>query len=299
VPSLAVKTEGLCRRFGDHVAVDGIDLEVAEGAIYGFLGSNGAGKSTTVRMLLGLRRPDAGAISLFGRQISGPNDPQRPLIGAMADSPGGAFYDHLSARDNLRVQALALGLDDDVDRLLEMVGLAGKESQKVGGFSTGMRQRLGIARALIGNPALVILDEPLNGLDPEGIRAMRVLLKDLAAGRTMIICSHLLDEVEKVATHIGLLSRGRLIHQGSMKELRASAGTVRIEAKGADLGGLFERMGISANPVRDGRWSVHLAPGQEIAALNKQLVDAGVAVSALIPQPFSLEEFYHDHVRSA
>ena len=288
----AVESRELTKRFKRHVAVDGINLQVPMGSIYGFLGSNGAGKSTTIRMILGLRRPTSGSIALFGQEL---DHRRRPLIGAMADSPGGAFYDHLSATDNLRAVAAALGVEADIPSLLDRVGLSGKAKQAVGGFSTGMRQRLGIARALIGDPALIILDEPLNGLDPEGIRDMRRLLVELAEGRTMIICSHLLGEVEKVASHIGLLSGGRLIHQGALDELRQGPCVVRVRSASPLLDTTLEKFGLSRSVAGD----VVLEDGWTAARLNRQLVEAGMPVDALIPRTFDLEEFYHDRVAAA
>lgn len=291
---MAVSSVGLSRRFGDHVAVDGIDLAVPTGAIYGFLGSNGAGKSTTIRMILGLRRPTSGTIRLFGEELS---HDRRPLIGAMADTPGGAFYDHLPAEGNLRVVAQALGVEADTDALLERVGLGPKARQKVRGFSTGMRQRLGIARALIGDPPLIILDEPLNGLDPEGVRAMRRLLVELAEGRTMIICSHLLGEVEKVATHIGLLSKGKLVHQGPLDALRSGAPVVSLTSPAIDLPDRLARFGLAVHS-HDSRHDVYLGEGWTPARLNRLLVESGVEIDALVPRTFCLEEFYHDRVNA-
>lgn len=285
----AIESVGLTKRFGTRTVVDAIDLQVPRGAIYGFLGSNGAGKSTTIRMILGLRRPSAGTISLFGTPL---RHDRRPLIGAMADSPGGAFYDHLSAADNLRVVAAALGVPIAVDALLDRVGLAGKAGQKVAGFSTGMRQRLGIARALVGDPALVILDEPLNGLDPEGVRAMRRLLVELARDRTMIVVSHLLGEVEQVATHIGLLSAGRLIHQGPLDALRGGPPVVRIDSRSPGLGPTLANAGLALGSGGHVRLTRDWTP----AALNRLLVSAGVEVDALVPRSFCLEEFYHDRI---
>lgn len=292
---MAVRSHALTRRFGDHVAVDGIALAVPRGAIYGFLGSNGAGKSTTIRMILGLRRPTSGSIELFGAPL---RHDRRPLIGAMADTPGGAFYDHLSAEANLQVVAKALGVAIDAPALLDRVGLSGKGAQKVRGYSTGMRQRLGIARALIGDPPLVILDEPLNGLDPEGIRAMRSLLVELAEGRTMIICSHLLGEVEKVATHIGLLAKGRLVHQGALDELRGGPPIVSLTSRCAALPDRLAQLGLSVRTERT-RHDVSLGDGWTPARLNRQLVESGVDIDALVPRTFCLEEFYHDRVSAS
>ena len=289
----AIKSRGLSKSFKGQLAVDHVDLRVPSGSIYGFLGSNGAGKSTTIRMLLGLRRPTSGDILLFGEPL---DHRHRPHIGAMADSPGGAFYEHLSARDNLRVQAKALGLSIEPDALLERVGLPPTAfGKKVGGFSTGMRQRLGIARALIGDPALIIFDEPLNGLDPEGIRDMRHLLVELAEGRTMIICSHLLGEVEKVATHIGLLSDGRLIHQGPLDELRLRASQVQITSTSPGLAEAIAATGLAS----DARGIVTLTPDWTAARLNRHLVTSNIAVDALVPHSFNLEEFYHERIARA
>ncbi|WP_265562878.1 ABC transporter ATP-binding protein [Sphingomicrobium arenosum] len=291
---MAVTSAGLTKRFGRHVAVDGIDLSVPRGSIYGFLGSNGAGKSTTVRMILGLRRPSNGTIDLFGRPL---HHRRRPLVGAMADSPGGAFYDHLTARDHLLLVSQALGLEAPVDALLDSVGLGEARSRRVGGFSTGMRQRLGLARALVGDPPLLILDEPLNGLDPEGIRDMRQLLRELAEGRTLIICSHLLSELQRVATHIGLMSKGRLIHQGPLAPLLYGAREVDLESRD-DLPGALDAMGLTYRKIgsclRTG-----LPDGLDAGDLNRALLSRGVSLSRLVPHQFDLEEFYHERIAAA
>ncbi|MCM8556862.1 ATP-binding cassette domain-containing protein [Sphingomicrobium sediminis] len=291
----AIETTALTKRFGKQIAVNDVDLKVPNGAIFGFLGSNGAGKSTSVRMILGLSRPTSGQIRLFGEKLQ---HKKRPLIGAMADSPGGAFYDHLSARDNLRVVATSLGITENVDALLETVGLSHAASKKVRAFSTGMRQRLGIARALIGSPPLVILDEPLNGLDPEGIREMRQLIRTLAEGRTLIICSHLLGEIELVASHIALLSEGRLVHQGPLADLATGPPKLDIEARGDQVAALLKAMSTEIEQIEGDRYRLTLG-NHDPAAINRKLVESGAEVSALTPYRFSLEEFYHHQIGSA
>ena len=289
---LAVETQALTKRFGKAVAVDGIDLAIPEGAIYGFLGSNGAGKSTAIRIILGLRTATSGVVKLFGEPL---DHRHRPLIGAMADSPGGAFYEHLSARDNLRVTAMALGIDIDPDALLERVGLGHAQGKKVRAFSTGMRQRLGIARALVGDPPLIIFDEPLNGLDPEGIREMRTLMRDIAEGRTLIICSHLLDEIEKVASHVGLLSQGHLIHQGPLDGIAVDTDLVELGATGAVEAALAP-LASQVHALGNDRWHVVPRDGLSVAELNRELVGQGIAVDHLAQRRFSLEEFYHERI---
>ncbi|WP_343347318.1 ATP-binding cassette domain-containing protein [Sphingomicrobium sp. XHP0239] len=292
---LAIETKALTKRFGKATAVDGIDLKIPRGAIYGFLGSNGAGKSTAIRIILGLRSATSGTVELFGEKL---DHRHRPLIGAMADSPGGAFYEHLSARDNLRVVAQSLGIEIEPDALLDRVGLDHARTKKVKAFSTGMRQRLGIARALIGDPALVIFDEPLNGLDPEGIREMRTLMRDIAKNRTLIICSHLLDEIEKVASHVGLLSKGRLIHQGPLDDIAIDTDIIELGASGAVMEALSP-LAMQVNSIGADRWHVTPKEGLSASDINRELVGKGIAVDHLAQRRFSLEEFYHERISAS
>ena len=245
-------------------------------------------------MILGLRRPSEGDIELFGRPL---RHDRRPMIGAMADSPGGAFYDHLSAPAHLELQARSLGVEAPVDALLERVGLGDTGAKKVGGFSTGMRQRLGLARALVGDPPLLILDEPLNGLDPEGIRTMRSLLVEIARGRTLIICSHLLSELQRVATHIGLMSKGRLIFEGALGPLVDRADSVDLQSPD-DLDVALRSLGLPF-AVHGERHRVRLEGGLDAVTLNRRLQAQGVTLSALVPHRFDLEEFYHDRIATA
>lgn len=215
-----ITTDGLSKEFKGQLAVDGLDLRVPQGAVYGFLGPNGSGKSTTMKMLLGLTQPTAGRISLFGEPLTRASRAALlPAIGSMIGAPPG--YGHLTGRENLRVVQDMLGLTDaQVDRALETVRLTDNQHKLVRNYSLGMKQRLGIAMALAREPRLLILDEPTNGLDPAGIEEIRTLLQQLAQQDiTVMVSSHLLDEIDKMATVLGILSNGRLIFQGSREEL--------------------------------------------------------------------------------
>src|SRR5581483_9880481 len=229
---LAIKTLDLARRFGSILAVDRLSLHVPGGCVYGFLGPNGAGKTTTIRMLLGLIRPDGGDIQLFGEPLT--RATRRKLlrrIGAMVDAP--SLYPHLTGAENLRVTQELAGMDRKrIGEVLRIVRLEQDADRLVQGYSQGMRQRLGIALALMGEPSLVVLDEPTNGLDPAGIHEIRDLIRAFASehGITVFLSSHLLAEVEQIATHVGIVGRGRLLFQGTLQELQSRhAGSVVVE----------------------------------------------------------------------
>jgi ABC-2 type transport system ATP-binding protein len=282
-----IRTQGLVKRFGSLTAVDGIDLDVREGDRYGFLGPNGSGKTTTVRMLLGLVLPTSGSVELLGqRRLKG----VLPHVGALVEGP--AAYGHLSGRANLRL-ADAAGPGGArrtrrarVDDVLEQVGLAGIDRRPVKAYSLGMRQRLGLATALLRTPRLLVLDEPTNGLDPQGIREVRDLLLALnAKGTTVFLSSHLLAEVEALCTRVGVLDRGRLVVQDELAALQAPTG--RIEVRTPDA--------AAASRLLDGR--VEHAEGDRLlvrvddaAALNAELVGAGVRVRGLAPERHTLED---------
>jgi len=221
------RTSGLVRSFNKRRAVDGIDLVVPDGAVFGFLGPNGSGKTTTIRLLLGLIHADAGEIELFGQPMPRAAGRVLPQVGALVEGP--AFYPYLTATANLaRLQALDKTYDPRAARqhrmeALERVGLSAAAGKRFRHYSLGMKQRLGIAAALLRHRDLLILDEPMNGLDPQGTREIRELIRQVHAdGTTVIVSSHLLSEVEQVCTHVGIMSRGRLIAQQSLAELRAS-----------------------------------------------------------------------------
>jgi lantibiotic transport system ATP-binding protein len=294
----ALFTSGLCRRFGALIAVAGLDLAVPRGAVYGFLGPNGAGKTTTIRMLLGLIRPDAGEVRLFGIPLR--ERTRRDLlrrIGALVETP--SVYSHLTGRENLEATRLLLGAPrSGVARVLELVRLTEAAGRLVGSYSLGMRQRLGLALALLGEPELLILDEPTNGLDPAGIREIRDLIRGLpaAAGVTVFLSSHLLAEVEQVATHLGIVQAGRLLFQGTPAELKAGrSGSVALGVdRPVDAAGLLARAGYSCTAEGDGGLRILAAGKDEAARLNRLVVEAGFAVHSLACEGVSLEFIFLD-----
>jgi ABC-2 type transport system ATP-binding protein len=292
----ALVTEGLTRRFGERIAVDKLSIEVQPGDVYGFLGPNGAGKTTAIRCILGLIRKDEGAVTIFGE-----TNPvrQRAHVGAMVETP--RFFDWMSARGNLERAVAFAGQGDraGIDRALQLVGLWGRESEPVRTYSLGMRQRLGIARALVGKPKLLVLDEPTNGLDPRGMKEVRDLLDNLAKTTklTILISSHLLDEIEKLCDRVGIIEHGRMIAEGRVSELVAGEGGVAaVEVGASDPAALMEAIAKMDDATLDGdglggRVRVLLS-GVEPAALNARLVGAGVAVTALVPRERNLEQLF-------
>jgi ABC-2 type transport system ATP-binding protein len=233
-PVPPIVTRGLARAFGARQAVSDLDLEVVPGEVFGFLGPNGAGKTTTIRMLLGLVRPTAGRVELFGRDLAAHGDEVLPRVGALVEAP--AFYPYLSGRDNLRVVGSVLGRATDarLDEVLELVDLRGRQRDRVRSYSLGMKQRLGVATALLDDPDLLVLDEPANGLDPAGIREMRDLMRSLvAAGKTVFLSSHVLAEVQQVCDRVGVISGGRLVKLAPMSELTAGSGEFEVHVADA------------------------------------------------------------------
>jgi lantibiotic transport system ATP-binding protein len=290
----AVSTQALVRLYGSRAVVDGIDLYVPSGAIYGFLGPNGAGKTTTIRMILGLIPPTSGSISVLGRSMPVQRSQILGQVGAIVETP--THYDHLTGRENLEITRMLTGLRrSEMDRVLDIVAMRDAAGERVGRYSLGMRQRLGIARALLGQPRLLILDEPTNGLDPEGIRDMRALIRDLPKdhGCTVLLCSHLLAEVEQVATHVGLMWRGRLVAQGDLAEVLGQRGTaVEIATDRPDEAqAVLRGRGFS---VRLNGERLIVEGSQAPATLNALLAGAGIAVSHLAASERSLEDLYHD-----
>ena len=218
----AVETRGLTKRFGDTIAVNGVDLRIPRGCAFGYLGPNGAGKTTLIRVLLGLTRADAGQMSLLGHRVPRHRDVALARVGAIVDEP--RFHSHLTGRQNLQVLAAARepAARDRIDASLDRVGILQRANDRVSKYSMGMRQRLGVAACLIGDPQLLILDEPMNGLDPAGMREMRDMIVSLVAeGRTVVLSSHLLDEVERTCDAVAIVDRGQVIRQGSISELLA------------------------------------------------------------------------------
>jgi ABC-2 type transport system ATP-binding protein len=290
-----VRARGLVKRYGSLVAVDHVDLTVERGDVYGFLGPNGAGKTTTLRMLLGLIRPTSGTVELFGR------DPlrlgARALEGVAGFVEGPRFYPYLSGRKNLellaRYDALGAGRRE-LDEVLDLVELLDRAKDRVGGYSHGMRQRLGIAASLLRRPRLLLLDEPATGLDPAGMRDMRALVKRLAEqGITVLLSSHLLFEVEELCNRVGVVSRGRVVREGRLADLlHEASGTYRLETN--DPGRALEivRTHGFADATRD-RDAIRLrATPAAVGELSIALGRSGVGILVLAPEAASLEELF-------
>jgi ABC-type multidrug transport system ATPase subunit len=285
-----IVTRELTKRYGRIIAVDGVDLDVREGDRYGFLGPNGSGKTTLVRLLLGLVYATSGEIEVLGKRVPAHTRAVLPSIGALVEGP--AAYPHLSGRRNLAlIDAAGRGgqrrtRKRRIEDALEQVGLAGVDRRPVRAYSLGMRQRLGLAAALLRQPKLLILDEPTNGLDPSGIREIRDLLINLnETGTTVFLSSHLLSEVEQLCTRVGIVDRGRLVVQDDLATLRAPTGNVLVETQdAAQVASLLDGQVIA----RDGHHLVirHVDP----ADLNATLVREGIRVSAIGEQRRTLED---------
>ncbi|GAA3566019.1 ABC transporter ATP-binding protein [Amycolatopsis ultiminotia] len=287
--SAPVETERLTKRYGRIAAVDGLDLTVLPGEVYGFLGPNGAGKTTTLRMLLGLTRPSAGSLRLFGRP---PGAGSLARVGALIEGP--AFYPYLSGRQNLLVMAGHAGvLRSRVDAVLETVDLTARAKDRYRTYSLGMKQRLGLAAALVKDPRLLILDEPANGLDPAGMADLRVLIRELAdRGVTVLLSSHVLSEVEQICDRVGMIAGGRLVVETTVAELRTGRAlrivATPIEQAAARLGARF-----GADAVRIDGAALEVDVADEPASrVNAELVAAGIAVSELSRPERGLEETF-------
>ncbi|MGH3752512.1 MAG: ABC transporter ATP-binding protein [Pseudonocardiaceae bacterium] len=286
-----VHTRELTKHYrGGIAAVNRVNLTVRRGEVYGFLGPNGAGKTTTLRMLLGLIRPTGGTATVFGHF---PGDPRGlARIGAVIETP--AFYPYLSGRDNLRVLARYCQVPDkQVDRALDTMDLTARGRDKFSAYSLGMKQRLGVAAALLKDPELLILDEPTNGLDPAGMADMRALIRRLGSGRrSVLLSSHLLGEVQQVCDRVGVISRGRLIAESTVDEMRGAA-SLLLTAQPLDEAARLaaELLGPHRVQRHDGQLRLDAGP-TDAERLNRALVLAGVQVSALYPEERSLEEVF-------
>ncbi len=297
IRDFVIETRELSKRYRDLAAVDRLTLRVERGEVYGFLGPNGAGKTTTLRMLLGLVRPTAGSATVLGASPGSSAGLAR--VGALIEAPG--FYPFLSARDNLRVMAMHAGVAGErVDVVLREVELDDRGDDRFATFSQGMKQRLGVAAALLKDPEVLILDEPTTGLDPRGMAEMRTFIRGLGSGgRTVLLSSHLMPEVEQVCDRVGVIHRGSLVREGTVEELRGARGlVVRAEPIEHAVRLLSERLSIAAVRADDGR--VRLAADPASAArINRALVTAGVAVSELRPEQASLEDVFLELTRDA
>lgn len=296
--TLALRVDGLSRRFGSRVALADLKLQVQAGDLYGFLGPNGAGKTTAIRCMLGLIRRHGGTVEIFGER-----DPvrQRRHVGALVETP--AFHTWMSAWGNLRQAADLLGLSGRAARTaiaeaFERVGLAGRERDPVKTYSLGMRQRLGVARALLGKPRLLVLDEPTNGLDPRGMREVRDLLRDLVRrdGMTVFVSSHLLSEVEQLSNRVGIIEKGRLVAEGAVRELMRRGSGELVDVGTSDPVALSRAIeattGVSLYGEGEGGRVRLRLDGLDAAELNQVLVTRGVPVQALVPVHKSLEDLF-------
>ena len=290
-----IETKALCKQYGPHTAVDHVELHVPQGCVYGFIGPNGAGTSTTMKMLLGLIPPTAGRVRLLGQELT--EKSRLPLLrqtGSLIESPAG--YLHLTAQENLEIVADLKGVPHkDIGRVLDIVHLTQDRNRRVGQYSLGMKQRLGIAMALLGSPKLLILDEPTNGLDPAGIQEMRALIRNMpaATGATVLISSHLLGEMEQMVEQVGIIDHGHIQFEGPLTELqRHSRGNVTLRlldpAKAAPI---LRANGLTAH---SDSCVVTLPPLQDalLADLVQKLAACGAGVVELTPRTKTLEEIF-------
>jgi ABC-2 type transport system ATP-binding protein len=289
-----VEARGLVKRYGELVAVDGVDLTVERGDVFGYLGPNGAGKTTSLRMLLGLIRPTEGTARLFGRDPI--VDGARALDGVAGFVEGPRFYPYMSGRKNLRLLADLDGGANAarIDEVLDVVELRDRQKDRVGGYSHGMRQRLGIAASLLRDPKLLLLDEPTTGLDPAGMRDMRELVKQLASeGITILLSSHILAEVEELCNRVAIIRSGKIIYEGLLQELlHSAAGTYRLtttdvaRARALLLARGFEGIQVVGDELR------FQADVAAVEAASIALGNAGIGISALVPHTATLEELF-------
>lgn len=289
-----IETRGLTRRFGSQLAVDELNLLVPAAGVYGFLGPNGAGKTTAIRMLLGLIRPNAGEVRLFGQSLNGNHQSVMRRVGALVEAP--SLYPHLTGRENLEVTRRLLGSDRDlVELALATVKLTKDADRRVREYSLGMRQRLGLALALLNKPELLILDEPTNGLDPAGIHEMRDLIRRFPEefGVTVFLSSHLLGEVEQIATHIGIINEGHLLFQGTLSELQSKQQTLLTVGvkQVAEATEFLTNAGWTVDRCED-LINVSTKAPDDAVRVNRLLVERGFEVSHLATTQRSLEDIF-------
>jgi ABC-2 type transport system ATP-binding protein len=287
-----IQVSGLTKRFGATVAVEDLSFTVAPGRVVGFLGPNGAGKTTTLRALLGLVRPTSGTATIDGRPYAELDDPVH-TVGAVLD--GGMLHPGRSGRNHLRTVARAAGVPDArADELLELVGLTEAANRRAGGYSLGMRQRLGLATALLGDPRVLVLDEPANGLDPQGIRWLRDFLRALAGeGRAVLVSSHVLAEVAQTADEVVVIARGRSVAQATLAELTARAGG-GMRVAGPDAGRLGELLRADGAQVTDEGARAIIVRDRTGEQIGRVVAAEGVVISELAPVGSSLEEIFFE-----
>ena len=291
-----LQTYDLTKFFGKKAAVDHVNMTIPKGEIYGFIGRNGAGKTTLMRMILSLALPTEGRFELFGEA---PSPVHSRRIGSLVETPG--LYNNCSAKENLARFAVLYGQEvQETERILDIIGLSGTGSKKVKQFSLGMKQRLGIGIALLANPEFIVLDEPVNGLDPAGIMEVRNLIQYLnrEEGITFLISSHLLDELGKIATRFGIINNGRLVEEITMAQLNTRSGsTIRYVVDNPEKGEAVLTSLLGAERINRQDFALLVqAPMSESAALNRRLVEAGVEVSAISREAVGLEEFFMERM---
>lgn len=299
---MVIETNGLTFNFGNQTVVKSLSLQVPEGSIYGFLGPNGAGKTTTIKLLLNLLKTDQGSISLFGLNYANNRKEILQQVGSLIEQP--AIYGHMTGRENLQNRAILLQLPDErVQEMLDLVQLTHASEKKAGRYSLGMKQRLGIALALLSNPKLLILDEPTNGLDPNGIIEIRQLLIKLVKehGKTVFVSSHLLTEIERMATHVGIINNGELLFQGSIAELQSvSKPMVYVEtADAVDAANLLTKEGFNVLDVTDDHLHIAYQSKEQMVKINTLLVQRDYAVSTISKQQKDLENLFLDITKAA
>jgi len=288
-----VSCRDVTKRYGSTLALDRFSLDVRGGQVFGLLGENGAGKTTLMKLILGLHRPDGGEVLVFGGELSSDRERILARMGSLIEFP--SFYPHLTGRENVEIVRRLRSLPGpETDRVLESVGLAGASRRRSGGYSQGMKQRLAIAMALLGSPELIILDEPTNGLDPNGIREVRELICGLPArtGATVLVSSHLLAEVEQIAHRVAIVQKGSLLFEGTLAELTLRE-PARVSITTPDTQRAVELLGGAGILVErsEGRLIVG-CPGERIPEINRMLVENGIAVQEITHRRLSLEQLY-------
>ena len=299
---MVIDTKGLSFHFGSQQVVKSLSLQVPEGSIYGFLGPNGAGKTTTIKMLLNLLQTDQGSIHIFGKELTSNRIEILSQIGSLIEQP--AIYGHLSGKENLANRALLLQVPESrVDEMLTLVHLKDAANKKASKYSLGMKQRLGIALALLSDPKLLILDEPTNGLDPNGIIEIRELLIRLVSQykKTVFVSSHLLAEVERMATHVGIIDRGELLFQGSIKDLEASSQPqVQIEVNNTvDVANFLKKQGFTVSDISEDQLLIPFTSKMQMAELNTLLVNNNYKVFSIHKTHKDLEKLFLDITQKA
>jgi ABC-2 type transport system ATP-binding protein len=295
--NLAIQTVDLTYNFGAQTVVNNLSLEVPKGSIYGFLGPNGAGKTTTIKILLNLLKSPADKVFVFGKDINTNRIESLKKMGALVEQP--AIYGHLTGKENLINRCILLGIKKSkVAEVLNIVGLAYAQDKKAGKYSLGMKQRLGIALALISDPELLLLDEPTNGLDPNGIIEIRNLMIDLATkhGKTILVSSHLLAEIERTATHVGIINKGQLLFQGTIAELHSlNKSTVKIEIDNIEKAfQLLNSAGVEVIEAFDQAISIAYQNKEQMGSINTLLVSNGITVYSITQIRKDLENLFLD-----